>query len=144
MSVPLALAFTAKKVLLMILLIDNYDSFTYNLVQRLGEIDPSLDLDVHRNDQITVEEIEAIRPSHFIISPGPCTPDEAGVSLACVKRFSGKMPLLGVCFGASFDRTGVRRHRPLPPTFPAQRVPNRAKHPGKAHRPREKWHWDTM
>jgi anthranilate synthase component 2 len=83
----------------MILLIDNYDSFTYNLVQRLGEIDPSLDLEVHRNDKITVEEIEAKRPSHLIISPGPCTPDEAGVSLACAKRFSGKIPLLGVCLG---------------------------------------------
>ncbi len=82
-----------------ILLIDNYDSFTYNLVQRLGEIDPSLDLEVHRNDQITVEEIEARRPSHLIISPGPCTPDEAGISLAAVKRFAGRIPLLGVCLG---------------------------------------------
>jgi anthranilate synthase/aminodeoxychorismate synthase-like glutamine amidotransferase len=83
----------------MILLIDNYDSFTYNLVQRLGEIDPSLNLEVHRNDKITVREIEAKKPSHLIISPGPCTPDEAGVSLACVKQFSGKIPLLGVCLG---------------------------------------------
>jgi anthranilate synthase component 2 len=83
----------------MILLIDNYDSFTYNLVQRLGEIDPSLDLEVHRNDKITVAEIEAKRPSHLIISPGPCTPDEAGISLACVKTFAGKVPLLGVCLG---------------------------------------------
>jgi anthranilate synthase component 2 len=82
-----------------ILLIDNYDSFTYNLVQRLGEIDPSLDLEVHRNDQITVEEVEARRPSHLIISPGPCTPDEAGISLAAVKRFAGRIPLLGVCLG---------------------------------------------
>jgi anthranilate synthase/aminodeoxychorismate synthase-like glutamine amidotransferase len=65
----------------------------------LGEIDPSLDLEVHRNDKITVEEIEAKKPSHLIISPGPCTPDEAGVSLACVTRFSGKIPLLGVCLG---------------------------------------------
>lgn len=83
----------------MILLIDNYDSFTYNLVQRLGEIDPSLDLEVHRNDQITLDEIETKKPSHLIISPGPCTPDDAGISLACVKRFSGKIPLLGVCLG---------------------------------------------
>jgi anthranilate synthase component 2 len=82
-----------------ILLIDNYDSFTYNLVQRLGEIDPSLDLEVHRNDQISLEEIEARGPSHLIISPGPCTPDEAGISLAAVKRFAGRMPLLGVCLG---------------------------------------------
>jgi anthranilate synthase/aminodeoxychorismate synthase-like glutamine amidotransferase len=83
----------------MILLIDNYDSFTYNLVQRLGEIDPALSLEVHRNDKITVEEIEAKGPSHLIISPGPCTPDDAGVSLASVKRFAGKLPLLGVCLG---------------------------------------------
>ncbi len=62
----------------MILLIDNYDSFTYNLVQRLGELDPSLELEVYRNDKITVEEIDARRPSHLIVSPGPCTPDEAG------------------------------------------------------------------
>ena len=83
----------------MILLIDNYDSFTYNLVQRLGEIDPSLDLEVHRNDQITLDEIQARQPTHLIISPGPCTPDEAGISLPCVKRFAGKIPLLGVCLG---------------------------------------------
>ena len=83
----------------MILLIDNYDSFTYNLVQRLGEIDPSLDLEVHRNDEITLEEIEARRPSHLIISPGPCTPDEAGISVPCIQRFAGRIPLLGVCLG---------------------------------------------
>lgn len=83
----------------MILLIDNYDSFTYNLVQRLGEIDPSLEIEVHRNDQVSVDEIEQKRPSHLIISPGPCTPTEAGVSVACVSRFAGKIPLLGVCLG---------------------------------------------
>ncbi len=83
----------------MILLIDNYDSFTYNLVQRLGEIDPSLNLEVHRNDQISLAEIEARQPSHLIISPGPCTPDEAGISIPCVNRFAGKFPLLGVCLG---------------------------------------------
>jgi anthranilate synthase component 2 len=83
----------------MILLIDNYDSFTYNLVQRLGEIDPSLELEVYRNDKITLDEIEALRPSHLIISPGPCTPDEAGISVACVRRFAGRIPLLGVCLG---------------------------------------------
>ncbi len=83
----------------MILLVDNYDSFTYNLVQRLGEIDPSLELVVHRNDQITVDEIEARAPTHVIISPGPCTPDEAGISVATAKRFAGRLPLLGVCLG---------------------------------------------
>jgi anthranilate synthase component 2 len=83
----------------MIILIDNYDSFTYNLVQRLGEIDPAIDLEVHRNDQITPEEIEARVPSHVIISPGPCTPSEAGISCECIRRFSGRLPILGVCLG---------------------------------------------
>ncbi len=83
----------------MILLIDNYDSFTYNLVQRLGELDPSLDLEVYRNDRITLEEIEAKRPSHLIISPGPCTPDQAGISVPCIQRFAGRVPILGVCLG---------------------------------------------
>jgi anthranilate synthase component 2 len=83
----------------MILLIDNYDSFTYNLVQRLGELDPSLDLKVARNDQVTLDEIEAWSPSHVIVSPGPCTPDQAGVSVACIERFAGRMPILGVCLG---------------------------------------------
>ncbi len=83
----------------MILLIDNYDSFTYNLVQTLGEIDPEIDIEVHRNDRITLEEIEAKRPSHLIISPGPCTPKEGGISVDVVKRFSGRVPLLGVCLG---------------------------------------------
>lgn len=83
----------------MILVVDNYDSFTYNLVQRLGEIDPALELEVHRNDKITPEAIEARRPSHLIISPGPCTPLEAGISVECVRRFAGRIPLLGVCLG---------------------------------------------
>ncbi len=83
----------------MILLIDNYDSFTYNLVQRLGELDPTLDLQVYRNDKIDVARIEQLAPSHLIISPGPCTPTEAGVSLECVRHFAGKIPLLGVCLG---------------------------------------------
>src|SRR5262249_18591469 len=71
----------------MILLIDNYDSFTYNLVQRLGEIDSTLDLEVVRNDQITLDEIEKLRPERIIISPGPCTPHEAGISKQVVERF---------------------------------------------------------
>ncbi len=83
----------------MILLIDNYDSFTYNLVQRLGEVDPDIEIEVYRNDQISVDEIEAKRPSHLIISPGPCTPNEAGVSVECARHFSGAIPLLGVCLG---------------------------------------------
>ena len=83
----------------MILLIDNYDSFTYNLVQRLGEIDPAIDLQVHRNDKITPDQIEALKPSHIIVSPGPCTPTEAGVSNEVIQRFSPRVPILGVCLG---------------------------------------------
>ncbi|TVS16536.1 MAG: aminodeoxychorismate/anthranilate synthase component II [Planctomycetaceae bacterium] len=83
----------------MILVVDNYDSFTFNLVQRLGEIDPSLVIEVHRNDQITVDQIEGRQASHLIISPGPCTPSEAGISVACVERLAGKLPILGVCLG---------------------------------------------
>ena len=83
----------------MILLIDNYDSFTYNLVQRLGEIDPTLDLKVVRNDQISIVEIKALAPSHIIISPGPCTPTEAGISNEVIRHFAPITPLLGVCLG---------------------------------------------
>lgn len=83
----------------MILIVDNYDSFTYNLVQRLGELDAGLEIQVHRNDKITTEEIERLGPSHIIISPGPCTPNEAGISVECVKSFHGQLPLLGVCLG---------------------------------------------
>ncbi len=83
----------------MIVLIDNYDSFTYNLVQRLGELDPQVPLRVFRNDQVTLEELERLAPSHLIISPGPCTPNEAGISVAAVRHFAGRVPLLGVCLG---------------------------------------------
>ncbi len=83
----------------MILLIDNYDSFTYNLVQRLGEIDPNLDLLVKRNDEITLDELAELAPSHLIVSPGPCTPSEAGISCAAIARFAGQLPILGVCLG---------------------------------------------
>jgi anthranilate synthase/aminodeoxychorismate synthase-like glutamine amidotransferase len=83
----------------MILLIDNYDSFTYNLVQRLGEIDPRLDLRVYRNDRVTAEEVARLQPTHIIVSPGPCTPREAGVSNEIIQRFAPTVPLLGVCLG---------------------------------------------
>ena len=83
----------------MIVIIDNYDSFTYNLVQRLGEVDPQLDIRVFRNDEISIEEIEQMRPGHLILSPGPCTPNEAGISLAVAEAFAGRIPLLGVCLG---------------------------------------------
>ncbi|MDX8402339.1 MAG: gamma-glutamyl-gamma-aminobutyrate hydrolase family protein, partial [Mariprofundaceae bacterium] len=79
------------------LVIDNYDSFTYNLVQYLGELgDEPL---VRRNDAITLDEIDAMRPARILISPGPCTPNEAGVSVPLITRFSGRIPILGVCLG---------------------------------------------
>jgi len=81
----------------MIVLIDNYDSFTYNLVQYFGEL--GQDIRVFRNDAITLEEIEALRPDHLVISPGPCTPNEAGISLEAIAYFAGKVPILGVCLG---------------------------------------------
>jgi anthranilate synthase/aminodeoxychorismate synthase-like glutamine amidotransferase len=81
----------------MLLMIDNYDSFTYNLVQYFGEL--GADVHVHRNDKITIEEIEALNPEKIVISPGPCTPNEAGVSLEVIKHFAGKKPILGVCLG---------------------------------------------
>jgi len=82
-----------------ILLIDNYDSFTYNLVQRIGELDASLDLSVIRNDKITADGAEAMKPDRVIISPGPCTPEEGGVSNDIIQRFEGRVPILGVCLG---------------------------------------------
>ena len=81
----------------MILVIDNYDSFTYNLVQYLGEL--GADLMVYRNDQISLEEIDDMAPEKIVISPGPCTPNEAGISVALVQHFAGKIPILGVCLG---------------------------------------------
>ena len=81
----------------MLLMIDNYDSFTYNLVQYFGEL--GADVVVHRNDQITVQEIEKLDPKYIVISPGPCTPNEAGVSVETIKHFAGKKPILGVCLG---------------------------------------------
>jgi anthranilate synthase component 2 len=81
----------------MLLMIDNYDSFTYNLVQYLGEL--GAEVEVLRNDEITLEGIERLRPAQIVISPGPCTPNEAGVSVPLVKQFAGKIPILGVCLG---------------------------------------------
>jgi para-aminobenzoate synthetase component II len=81
----------------MLLLLDNYDSFTYNLAQYLGQLGQKLD--VRRNNKITLDEIEALRPDRIVISPGPCTPKEAGVSVPLIERFSGKIPILGVCLG---------------------------------------------
>jgi para-aminobenzoate synthetase component 2 len=81
----------------MLLMIDNYDSFTYNLVQYLGELGE--EVRVYRNDKITMEQIAALRPARLVISPGPCTPKEAGISVEAIRHFSGRLPILGVCLG---------------------------------------------
>ena len=81
----------------MILMIDNYDSFTYNLVQYLGEL--GADVQVYRNDQISLRQIEDLAPEKIVISPGPCTPNEAGISIAAIEQFAGLVPILGVCLG---------------------------------------------
>ena len=81
----------------MLVMIDNYDSFTYNLVQYFGEL--GAEVKVFRNDEITISEIEALKPDHICISPGPCSPKEAGISVATLQHFAGKVPLLGVCLG---------------------------------------------
>lgn len=81
----------------MLLMIDNYDSFTYNVVQYLGEL--GADVRVYRNDELTIEQIEQLAPEKIVISPGPCTPDQAGISLAVIEHFKGKIPILGICLG---------------------------------------------
>ena len=81
----------------MILLLDNYDSFTYNLAQYLGQMGQKLE--IRRNDQVTLEEIQILRPERIVISPGPCTPNEAGISVPLIQRFAGEIPILGVCLG---------------------------------------------
>jgi anthranilate synthase component 2 len=81
----------------MLLMIDNYDSFTYNLVQYLGEL--GAEVQVYRNDQITLDKIEALKPERVVISPGPCTPNEAGICVALIQHFAGRLPILGVCLG---------------------------------------------
>jgi anthranilate synthase component II len=101
----------------MLLMIDNYDSFTYNVVQYLGEL--GADVQVHRNDEITLEQIEQLNPEKIVISPGPCTPNEAGVSMEVIKAYAGKLPILGIClghqsigqvFGAKIVRAGQVMH----------------------------------
>jgi anthranilate synthase/aminodeoxychorismate synthase-like glutamine amidotransferase len=82
---------------LVVFVLDNYDSFTYNLVQYLGELGAKVE--VRRNDQVTVADIEAIEPEHIVISPGPCTPQQAGISIDLIRYFAGKLPVLGVCLG---------------------------------------------
>ena len=81
----------------MLLMIDNYDTFTYNLVQYFGELGE--DVHVYRNDAITIDEIARLAPAHIVVSPGPCTPSEAGISVPLMRRFAGEIPILGVCLG---------------------------------------------
>lgn len=83
----------------MLLLIDNYDSFTWNLVHGMGSLRPDMPIEVRRNDQVTLEEAQALGPTHLVISPGPCTPEETGVSRDLVRYFTGRIPILGVCLG---------------------------------------------
>ncbi len=98
----------------MLLMIDNYDSFTYNLVQYFGEL--GADIHVYRNDKISIDDIERLNPTRIVISPGPCTPKEAGVSVKVIQHFAGKLPLLGVCLGHqslayAFDGEIIRADR---------------------------------
>lgn len=108
----------------MLLMIDNYDSFTYNVVQYLGEL--GAEVQVFRNDEISIAEIEKLAPSKIVISPGPCTPTEAGVSLAVIEHFKGKIPILGIClghqsigqaFGGKIIRAGQVMHGKTSPVF---------------------------
>ncbi|KON82112.1 aminodeoxychorismate/anthranilate synthase component II [Azoarcus sp. PA01] len=100
----------------MLLMIDNYDSFTYNLVQYFGEL--GADVKVYRNDEITLEQLALMKPAQLVISPGPCTPAEAGISVAAIREFAGKLPILGVCLGhqsigAAFGGRVVHAQRPM-------------------------------
>ncbi|WP_417515749.1 anthranilate synthase component II [Marinobacter sp.] len=108
----------------MLLMIDNYDSFTYNVVQYLAEL--GADVQVHRNDEITIEQIEALNPEQLVISPGPCTPNEAGLSMEAIRHFAGKIPILGIClghqaigqvFGGNIIRAGRVMHGKVSPVF---------------------------
>ena len=95
----------------MLLMLDNYDSFTYNLVQYLGEL--GAEVKVVRNDEVPVEALEDLAPERIVVSPGPCTPNEAGISLATLERFAGKLPVLGVCLGQAFGGEVVRAREPM-------------------------------
>jgi len=100
----------------MVFILDNYDSFTYNLAQYLGELGETVE--VRRNDQVTLADIERLRPARVVISPGPCTPHEAGISISLIRHFAGKLPILGVCLGhqaigAAFGGQVVRAPKPV-------------------------------
>src|SRR5437763_122373 len=116
----------------MILLIDNYDSFTYNLVQRLGELDPEIDLRVFRNDQVTASEVAALAPTHILISPGPCTPREAGVSNDVIRLLAATVPVLGVCLGHQCIGHVFGGREPDRNVRPTQAMPDRNVRPTQA------------
>lgn len=108
----------------MLLMIDNYDSFTYNVVQYLAEL--GADVQVYRNDEITIEQIEELNPERLVISPGPCTPNEAGISMEAIRHFAGKLPILGIClghqaigqvYGGDIIRAGRVMHGKVSPVF---------------------------
>ena len=108
----------------MLLMIDNYDSFTYNVVQYLAEL--GADVQVYRNDEITIEQVAALNPERLVISPGPCTPNEAGISMAAIRHFAGKLPILGIClghqaigqvYGGDVIRAGRVMHGKVSPVF---------------------------
>jgi anthranilate synthase component 2 len=108
-------------------MIDNYDSFTYNVVQYFAEL--GADVQVYRNDEITIEQIEALNPDHLVISPGPCTPKEAGISVEAIRHFAGKLPILGIClghqsigqvFGGDIVRAGQVMHGKTSPVVHAE------------------------
>lgn len=108
----------------MLVMIDNYDSFTYNVVQYFAEL--GAEVKVFRNDEVTIEQIEALNPDHLVISPGPCTPNEAGISMAAIKHFAGKLPILGIClghqsigqaFGGDIVRAGRVMHGKISPIY---------------------------
>ncbi|NRA25469.1 MAG: aminodeoxychorismate/anthranilate synthase component II [Oleispira sp.] len=110
----------------MLLMIDNYDSFTYNVVQYFAEL--GAEVQVYRNDEITLEQIEALNPDHLVISPGPCTPNEAGISVEAIRHFAGKLPILGIClghqsigqvFGGDIVRAGQVMHGKVSPVVHA-------------------------
>lgn len=110
----------------MLFVLDNYDSFTFNLVQRFGEIDPSAEIVVRRNDQTTLDEIAELNPNGIVVSPGPCTPSEAGLSKAVIERFAESCPILGVClghqsigevFGGEVTRASRQMHGKTSPVF---------------------------
>ncbi len=112
----------------MLLMIDNYDSFTYNVVQYFAEL--GADVQVYRNDEITIEQIEKLNPDHLVISPGPCTPNEAGISVEAIRHFAGKLPILGIClghqsigqvFGGDIVRAGQVMHGKTSPVVHADR-----------------------